>query len=85
MIIRKECLGLAYSKKSPHNGCHFSGVITNDPENFALYKVLQLDVFEKNIPPVAEIEDKYSVEMVIETSLEKLEKKKGSRSKPKDE
>lgn len=55
MIIRKECLGLAYSKKSPHNGCHFSGVITNDPENFALYKVLQLDVFEKNIPPVAEV------------------------------
>lgn len=57
MIIRKECLGLAYSKKSPHNGCHFSGVITDDPENFALYKVLQLDVFEKNIPPVAEVEE----------------------------
>ena len=55
MIIRKECLGLAYSKKSPWNSCYFSGVITDNPEDFELYKVLQLDVFEKNIPPVAEV------------------------------
>jgi hypothetical protein len=59
MMIRKECLGVSFSKKSPHNGCHFSGVITDNPENFALYKVLQLDVFESDIPPAAEIvEDK---------------------------
>lgn len=55
MIIRKECIGLKYSKKSPFNSCHFSGIITEDPENFELYKVLQLDVFEKNIPPKAEV------------------------------
>jgi len=56
MIIRKECLGVSFSKKSPHNGCHFSGVITDNPENFALYKVLQLDVFESDIPPIAKVE-----------------------------
>lgn len=44
---------MSFSKKSPHNGCHFSGVITDNPENFALYKVLQLDVFETDIPPMA--------------------------------
>lgn len=55
MMIRKECLGLSFSKKSPHNSCHFSGVITDNPENFALYKVLELDVFEKDIPAPAEI------------------------------
>jgi len=56
MMIRKECLGVSFSKKSPHNGCHFSGVITDNPENFALYKVLQLDVFETDIPPIANVE-----------------------------
>lgn len=56
-MIRKECLGTSFSKKSPHNGCHFSGVITDNPENFALYKVLQLDVFESNIPPMANVID----------------------------
>jgi hypothetical protein len=55
MMIRKECLGQKYSKKSPHNGCHFSGFIVDDPAQFALYKVLQLDVFEKDIPAPAEI------------------------------
>lgn len=55
MILRKECIGLAYSKKSPYNDCQFSGVITDNPENFALYKVLELDVFEKNIPPKADV------------------------------
>lgn len=46
---------MAYSKKSPHNNCRFSGVVTDDPENFALYKAIELDVFEKNIPPIAEV------------------------------
>lgn len=55
MIIRKECIGLKYSTKSPFNDCHFSGTINEDPENFELYKILQLDVFEKNIPPKAEV------------------------------
>jgi hypothetical protein len=31
-------------------------VITDNPENFALYKVLQLDVFETDIPPIAKVE-----------------------------
>lgn len=67
MIIRKECIGQGYSKKSPYNDCHFKGVITDNPENFALYKVLQLDVFEKDIPPPAEIENgnTLTVEQVI--------------------
>ncbi len=55
-MIRKECLGTSFRKKSPYNAEVFSGTITEDPENFALYKVLGLDVFEKNIPPVAEVE-----------------------------
>lgn len=55
MIIRKECIGLKYSAKSPFNACHFSGTIDDNPENFALYKILGLDVFEKNIPPKAEV------------------------------
>ena len=78
-MIRKECLGVSFSKKSPHNGCHFSGVITDNPENFALYKVLQLDVFEKDIPPAAEIV--VTPEMIkdfeaLETSKPKSKKKK---------
>lgn len=55
MIIRKECIGLKFRKKSPYNAEVFSGTITDNPENFALYKVLQLDVFEKDIPPPAEV------------------------------
>lgn len=59
MMIRKECLGTHFSKKSPHNANHFSGVITDNPEDFALYVALQLDVFEKDLPPIAEVtEDK---------------------------
>jgi hypothetical protein len=59
MMIRKECLGLNIVAKSPHNACTFNLVISDNPENFALYKVLQLDVFETDIPPIAEIvEDK---------------------------
>lgn len=72
-----------FSKKSPHNANHFSGVITDNPEDFALYVALQLDVFEKDLPPIAEVSE--SIEMVIETSIDKIENKKGSRSKPKDE
>jgi len=83
MMIRKECLGMHFSKKSPHNANHFSGVITDNPEDFALYVALQLDVFEKDLPPIAEVSE--SIEMVIETSIDKIENKKGSRSKPKDE
>lgn len=55
MIIRKECLGITIKRKSPFNSEVFTVTINEDPENFALYKVLQLDVFEKNIPPVAEV------------------------------
>ena len=86
MMIRKECLGVSFSKKSPHNGCHFSGVITDNPENFALYKVLQLDVFETDIPPIANVIEGGSIEMVIETSLDELSKGKNGKgkSKPKD-
>lgn len=54
MMIRKECLGIGYNKTTK-NGCNFKGVVTDDPENFALYKVLELDVFERNLPPVAEV------------------------------
>lgn len=53
-MIRKECIGLVYSKKAK-NGCHFTGTVNTDPENFALYKALELDVFEKDIPAHAEI------------------------------
>lgn len=80
MMIRKECLGTSFSKKSPHNGCHFSGVITDNPENFALYKVLQLDVFESNIPPAAEIvedmEDDYNFHARAMSDKPKSKKKK---------
>ena len=55
MMIRKECLGIGYNKTTK-NGCNFKGVITDDPENFALYKVLELDVFERNLPPVVSVE-----------------------------
>lgn len=57
MMIRKECLGQHFSKKSPHNANHFSGVITDNPEDFALYVALQLDVFEKDLPPIAEVSE----------------------------
>jgi len=56
MIIRKECLGLKFKKKSPFNAEVFNVTITDEPENFALYKVLELDVFEHNIPPIASVE-----------------------------
>jgi hypothetical protein len=56
MMIRKECLGLSITAKSPHNACTFNLVISDNPENFALYKVLQLDVFETDIPPAAKVE-----------------------------
>lgn len=47
------------TKKSPYNAEVFTVIISNDAEQFALYKVLQLDVFETNIPPMAEVvEDK---------------------------
>lgn len=58
MMIKKEWLGVTIKKKSPHNKETFTLTISNDPENFALYKALQLDVFEKNIPPVADVEEK---------------------------
>jgi hypothetical protein len=54
MIIRKECLGLVYNKTTS-NGCNFKGVVNDNPDNFELYKILDLDVFEKNIPPKAEV------------------------------
>ena len=44
--------------KSPFNECHFSGTVVDDPNEFALYKVLGMDVFEKDIPPVVELEEK---------------------------
>ena len=56
MIIRKECLGMTFKKKSPYNAEVFNVTITDNPENFSLYKILELDVFEKNIPPIAEVE-----------------------------
>jgi hypothetical protein len=56
MIIRKECLGLKFKKKSPYNAEVFNVTITDEPENFQLYKILDLDVFEKNIPPIAKVE-----------------------------
>ena len=56
MIIRKECIGLKFKKKSPYNAEVFNVTITDEPENFALYKVLELDVFEHNIPPIANVE-----------------------------
>jgi hypothetical protein len=82
MMIRKECLGVSFSKKSPHNGCHFSGVITDNPENFALYKVLQLDVFESNIPPMANVE--LTTEQFVDSYIEELESKKPKSKKKKD-
>jgi len=82
MMIRKECLGVSFSKKSPHNGCHFSGVITDNPENFALYKVLQLDVFESDIPPMANVE--LTTEQFVDSYIEELESKKPKSKKKKD-
>lgn len=69
MMIRKECLGQHFSKKSPHNANHFSGVITDNPEDFALYVALQLDVFEKDLPPIAEVNESEGI-------LESLKPKK---------
>jgi hypothetical protein len=82
MMIRKECLGVSFSKKSPHNGCHFTGVITDNPENFALYKVLQLDVFESNIPPMATVW--LTEEKTTEVLTEIWEKQKPKSKKKKD-
>jgi hypothetical protein len=79
MMIRKECLGVSFSKKSPHNGCHFTGVITDNPENFALYKVLQLDVFETDIPPIANVE--LTEEKVVEVLTEMWTKEKPKKKK----
>ncbi len=71
MIVRKECIGLKINAKSPHNDCHFSLTISNDAENFELYKALQLDVFEKDIPPMVEVVDES-----IEIATEELKPKK---------
>lgn len=54
-MIRKECLGLVYNVTTK-NGCNFRGSVTDEPENFALYKAIGLDVFEKNLPPVVSVE-----------------------------
>jgi len=86
MIIRKECLGLKFKKKSPFNAEVFNVTITDEPENFALYKVLELDVFEHNIPPIAEVVETDSITVVksdisnvyeaVVLAEEKLKKKK---------
>lgn len=55
MMIRKECIGLKISKKSPYNAEVFNVTIKDDPEEFALYKVLELDVFVKFDIPIAEV------------------------------
>ena len=70
MMIKKECIGQVFFKKAK-NGCHFTGTISENPENFELYKILELDVFEAHVPPKAEI---------IESEEEvKPKKKKGSK------
>lgn len=81
MMIRKECLGQHFSKKSPHNANHFSGVITDNPEDFALYVALQLDVFEKDLPPIAEV---LTQEKVVEVLTEMWTKDKPKKKKKND-
>ncbi len=55
MMIKKEWLGVTIKRKSPFNSEVFTVTITDDPEQFRLYKVLGLDVFEENVPSPAEI------------------------------
>jgi len=76
MMIRKECLGTKITKKSPYNAEVFTVVISNDPENFELYRVLQLDVFETNIPAKADVIESETVEVGIIEALKPKKKKK---------
>lgn len=55
MMIRKECIGTTFRKKSPYNAEVFTGTIKDDPSEFQLYRILQLDVFEKFEIPSAEV------------------------------
>lgn len=60
MMIRKECIGTTFRKKSPHNAEVFTGTIKDDPEEFRLYRILELDVFEKFEIPSAEVTENIS-------------------------
>jgi len=45
--IKFECIGLAFQKKAP-NGMLMTGIIVDDPAQFKLYKLLELDVFDNS-------------------------------------
>lgn len=71
---------MPFSKKSPHNANHFSGVITDNPEDFALYVALQLDVFEKDLPPIAEVSE-LTADQFVDSFIEDLEALKPKKKK----
>lgn len=82
MMIRKECLGLVIRKKSPFNSEVFTLTIANDPAQFNLYKILGLDVFEKDIPPIAIVthNDDHTKEVEFLKDIKPKKKKKGDTS-----
>ena len=45
--IKFECIGLAFQKKAP-NGMLMTGIVVDDPAQFKLYKLLELDVFDNS-------------------------------------
>lgn len=68
--IKFECIGLAFQKKAP-NGMLMTGIVVDDPAQFNLYKLLELDVFDNSVS---------SNKIANVTEVIPVEKKKGKRN-----
>ena len=68
--IKFECIGLAFKKKAP-NGMLMTGIIVDDPAQFKLYKLLELDVFDNS---------SLSEKIADVTEVIPVEKKKGKKN-----
>lgn len=68
--IKFECIGTAFQKKAP-NGMLMTWIVVDDPAQFKLYKLLELDVFDKS--PLSE-------KIADVTEVIPVEKKKGKKN-----
>jgi hypothetical protein len=56
-MVRKQCIGITHHIKAP-NGMSMKVTIENDPSQFALYRLLKLDVFKSEvITPTKKVPD----------------------------
>jgi len=86
--IKFECVGTVFQKKAP-NGMLMTGIIVDDPDQFKLYKLLELDVFDNsslinksaNVTEVTPLTEEKVVEVLTEM-INAKPKTKGKKNKP---